>query len=169
MKFRLAAVLALLPAAAIAASVIAGFSRSTPSAKDIALAAINESSTSLHIAAYQYTNPDIIRAVITAHQRGVKVVVVLDRTQRNGDSQAAMVAAGIPCRIDQRFKIMHHKFIISDAINVQTGSFNYTLNGDRANAENAIYIRGVPELAAAYAAEFQKLLPGTIPCPGGGQ
>jgi phosphatidylserine/phosphatidylglycerophosphate/cardiolipin synthase-like enzyme len=152
-------------------TVIAGFSHTSPSAKDVALTAVNEAKKSLRIAAYQYTSADIIRAVIAAKQRGVDVAVILDHTQENGDSQATMVASHIPCFIDHTYKIMHHKFIVVDGINVEAGSFNYTLSADKSNAENALYVRGVQPLADAYTGEWNRVrgLPKTVACKGGGQ
>lgn len=164
-------VLAVFSVTTFAASVIAGFSHTEPSAKSVALMAINEAQKSIYLAAYQYTSADILQAIMAAKKRGVHVEVILDRTQKNGDSQAAMVASGIPCYIDQTYKIMHHKFMVIDGINVETGSFNYTLNADKSNAENAMYVRGIPQLALAYMNEWVRLhqLPRTVPCKGGGQ
>jgi len=154
-----------------APTVAAGFSRGEPSAKAVVLRAIADAKTTLHIAAYQLTSPDIIRAIIAAHKRGVTVAVMLDRTQASGDSQAAMVASGIACRIDGTYRIFHHKFMVVDGVSVEVGSFNYTLSADRSNAENALYIRNAPGLAKRYTAEFDRswALPKTTPCPGGGQ
>ena len=159
----------VLSTALAQSSVTAGFSRGKPSAKEVALMAVNDARSSLYIAAYQYTSPDIIRAVIAAKKRGVKVAVVLDRTQTNGDSQAAMVASGIDCRIDGRFRIMHHKFMVVDGKHVENGSFNYSVNADKVNAENALYLKDVPKLAAQYRAQWDWVNQSAEPCKGGGQ
>jgi len=169
-KFFVAIAAALLCACAFAqSSITVGFSRGHPSAKEVALQAISEAKESLFIAAYQFTSPDIVRAVVAAAKRGVRVHAVLDRTQAKGDSQAALVAAGIECRIDERFRIMHHKVLVVDGRHVETGSFNYTLSADKANAENALYLRDVPDLANAYLAQWHMVADPAVPCPGGGQ
>ncbi|MEW6314153.1 MAG: phospholipase D family protein [Pseudomonadota bacterium] len=157
------------PAGRVEASIIVGFSRGAPSAKEVVLAAIADARKSIHLAAYQFTHPDIVRALIAAKKRGVQVAVVLDRTQANGDSQAAMVASGIACRIDGRFRIMHHKFIVVDGRHVETGSFNYSVNADKVNAENALYLKNVPELAAQYKAQWDAVYAPAAACAGGGQ
>lgn len=144
-----------------------GFSRGSPTAKSIVLKAIDNSKSSLYIAAYQFTNPDIVKAVIAAKKRNVTVAVVLDRTQGTGDTQAALVASGISCKVDHTYKIMHHKFMVIDGKSVETGSFNYTVNADKGNAENAILIPGVPVLAAKYKAQWDKVNATASPCPGG--
>ncbi|WP_019573475.1 phospholipase D-like domain-containing protein [Curvibacter lanceolatus] len=175
-KFILAAFMAAFMAIfcmphAGAAQPLVGFSHSTPSAKDIALTAVSDAKSSLLIAAYQYTSPDIIKAVVAAKKRGVDVAVILDHTQENGDSQAVMVAAGIPCFIDHTYRILHHKFMVVDGVSVENGSFNFTVSADKANAENALYTTDSPALAVAYATEWQRIraLPKTVTCKGGGQ
>ncbi|WP_272943570.1 phospholipase D-like domain-containing protein [Yersinia pestis] len=40
---------------------------------------------------------------------------------------------------------------------MQTGSMNYTTNGDTHNAENVLVIRGAPEIAGKYQVEFNRL------------
>lgn len=152
-----------------AGEITVGFSRGAPSAKQIALKAIGDAQKTLRIAAYQFTSPEIAKAVIAAKNRGVAVAVVLDKTQAAGDTQAAMVAAGIDCRIDTRFVIMHHKFAVIDGASVETGSFNYTLSAVSRNAENAIYITDTPAIAQQYEAQFWVIYKTAKPCAGGGQ
>lgn len=130
------------------------------------LKAIGEAQVSLLVAAYQYTEPDITAAVLSAAKRGVKVAVILDRTQKNKQPQADLVAAGVECRIAQNYKIMHHKFLVIDGRSVENGSFNYTTNADKANAENALYISDNPGLASKYADEWEKVKSTSLPCSG---
>lgn len=158
-----------LPIAAIGEqSITVGFSRGAPSAKDVVLQAIVEARESLYVAAYQLTSADVVKALIAAKQRGVKVSVVLDRTQASGDSQAALVAAGVGCRIDKKFRIMHHKFVVVDGKHVETGSFNFSASADKVNAENALYLRGVPDIAAKYKAQWGFVNAAAVACAGGG-
>ena len=146
--------------------ITVGFSRGQPSAKEVVIQAIDDANESLYLAAYQYTSKDIIQRVIAAKERGVKVFVLLDRTQKNGDSQATMVTSGIDCRIDQRFRIMHHKFIIIDGKHIETGSFNYSANADRVNAENALYLKDVPDIATQYQQQWDGIYQDATPCLG---
>lgn len=150
-------------------NVKVGFSRGSPTAKEVAICAIGDAKTTLRIAAYQFTNIDIVRAVIAAQARGVDVAVILDKTQRNGDTQAALVASGIACNIATGFKIMHHKFMVIDDKHVETVSFNYTTNADKYNAENALYILNTSDLAGKYKAQWDWIKSGAVPCKGGGQ
>ena len=51
----------------------------------------------------------------------------------------------------------HHKFMVIDGKHVETGSFNYSAGAVNKNAENVLPLRDVPELAAQYAKEWQRL------------
>jgi phosphatidylserine/phosphatidylglycerophosphate/cardiolipin synthase-like enzyme len=56
--------------------------------------------------------------------------------------------------------VMHHKFVVIDAglatSLVVTGSFNWTMNGELNNFENAVYL-DAPDDVAAWAEEFRIL------------
>ncbi|AKZ66177.1 phospholipase D-like domain-containing protein [Candidatus Palibaumannia cicadellinicola] len=52
---------------------------------------------------------------------------------------------------------MHNKFMIIDNNIIQTGSFNYTKNAEKYNAENIIIIYNRPDIANIYTQEFNKL------------
>lgn len=103
---------------------------------------------------YSFTSPAVVKALIAAKRRNVDVRVVLDARGNEGKaSQAAMnllVSAGIPVRTNDHFKIQHDKVIVADALNVQTGSFNYTASAARSNSENALVLWDAPEVAQAY-------------------
>jgi phosphatidylserine/phosphatidylglycerophosphate/cardiolipin synthase-like enzyme len=47
--------------------------------------------------------------------------------------------------------------MVIDRTTVETGSFNYTGSANKRNAENALVLRGVPDLAEAYLKEWRRL------------
>ncbi len=65
--------------------------------------------------------------------------------------------AGIPIRINRKYSIMHNKFLVIDGHTVETGSFNYSANAEKRNAENVIVIRNNANLAKRYLENWQKL------------
>lgn len=91
--------------------------------------------------------------------RGVKVRIVADwKASHDRFSQIAVLkAAGIPVRLDGVYAIMHNKFMVIDGNLLETGSFNYTTAADKHNAENALVLWNVLQLAAQYAAEWARL------------
>ncbi|WP_321816991.1 MULTISPECIES: phospholipase D-like domain-containing protein [unclassified Paraburkholderia] len=112
------------------------------------------------VAAYELTSLDIARALITAHQRGVKVAVVADATEnRKPASRVRMlVQNGIPVKFDNRLQMLHDKYLVLDGTAVETGSFNFTkAAASDEHAENACVFRHVPKMAAAFTGAWQRL------------
>lgn len=106
--------------------------------------------------AYSFTSAPIAAALVAAHKRGVKVAVILDKSQKTANySEADFIAhAGIATFIDSKHAIAHNKILIVDASVVLTGSFNFTKAAESSNAENLLVIRDA-KLAARYLANWQ--------------
>jgi phosphatidylserine/phosphatidylglycerophosphate/cardiolipin synthase-like enzyme len=76
----------------------------------------------IRLQAYGFTSSPILAALVFAKQRGVDVVVILDKSndrassgRRRSRSGADVVArAGVPVFIDDRPAIAHNKVIIVD-------------------------------------------------------
>lgn len=128
-------------------------------AQELVLSVINQSQTSIRLAAYAFTSPPVIKALMAAKRRGVDVrIAVDDRSNKSKSGTAALnlvVNAGIPARTVAAYRIHHDKFIVSDGRTVQTGSFNYSASAAKSNSENVVVIRDNPELAAKYLAHWQ--------------
>lgn len=101
---------------------------------------LNSAQSSLHIAMYYFTDPDLANAVVAAHKRGVATYVYLDRSQVKARySQSKYLAQqGVPVRISSNPYIMHNKFAIIDDALVLTGSYNWTKSADERNDENLL-------------------------------
>ena len=112
--------------------------------------------SSVLVQAYSFTSAPIAKALVDASRRGVKIEVLLDKSQRTEHySEADFIAhAGIPTRIDARHAIAHNKVMIIDAESVITGSFNFTKAAEENNAENLLVIHD-PALAARYAENWR--------------
>jgi phosphatidylserine/phosphatidylglycerophosphate/cardiolipin synthase-like enzyme len=95
------------------------------------------------IQAYSFTSKPIAEALLQAHKRGVRVKPILDGSQRTEKYSEAdfLLHAGIPVLIDAKHAIAHNKIIIIDDQVVITGSFNFTTQAERSNAENLLVIR----------------------------
>jgi phosphatidylserine/phosphatidylglycerophosphate/cardiolipin synthase-like enzyme len=94
-----------------------------------------------------------------AAHRGVNVRIVADwKASHDRFSQIGILQdAGIPVRLDQHYAIHHHKFLVIDGTSLETGSFNYTTAAVKHNAENALVLWNVPEIAQIYAKEWGRL------------
>lgn len=127
----------------------------------IILNAIKNSKESIDVAAYSFTNKEIAIALNEAYKKGVKIRILADsksNTERNKYSAVTYLAnKGISVRLNNKYAIMHNKFMIFDKLSIQTGSFNYTNHAAYRNAENVIYIKNRKNIAAKYIKEFDNL------------
>ena len=119
--------------------------------------ALRGAKTSVLVQAYSFTSAPIAAALVDAHRRGVRVEVILDKSQRTEKYSSAdfVVHAGIPTRIDDRHAIAHNKVMVIDGTTVLTGSFNFTKAAEEHNAENLLVIRDAA-LAEKYAANWHE-------------
>jgi phosphatidylserine/phosphatidylglycerophosphate/cardiolipin synthase-like enzyme len=62
---------------------------------------------------------------------------------------------GLAPLIDAEHAIAHNKVMVLDGRTVITGSFNFTHQAEAENAENLLILKGHPELARAYRANFE--------------
>lgn len=97
---------------------------------------------SIFVQAYGLTSSMIIYQLKAAHQRGVKVAVLLDagNLSDNKDVAIELKTAGINVYYDKMPAIAHNKVMIIDRRKVITGSFNFTTAADKKNAENVVLI-----------------------------
>ena len=103
---------------------------------------LNRAKSTVLVQAYSFTSAPIAEALVKAHQRGVKVQVILDRSQKTQKYSSAdfLVNSGIPTRIDAAHAIAHNKVMIIDGTTVITGSFNFTTAAEDKNAENLLVV-----------------------------
>lgn len=128
-------------------------------AKKIILYAIKEAKYSIDIAAYSFTCKEIALNLINAQKKGVKIRVLIDKKSNNNKNTAInyFIKKNILIKLNNKYKIMHNKFLIIDKISVQTGSFNYTSNANKKNAENIVYLKNKSHIADMYIKEFNNL------------
>jgi phosphatidylserine/phosphatidylglycerophosphate/cardiolipin synthase-like enzyme len=92
--------------------------------------------------AYSFTSKDIAAALLEAHKRGVVVHTILDKSNltENYSDADFLAHAGMSVLIDAKHSIAHNKIIVIDGQVVITGSFNFTNQAERSNAENLLVI-----------------------------
>ena len=112
---------------------------------------ISNAKSEILVQAYSFTSAPIAKALVEAHKRGIKVVVILDKSQKTAQYTSATFLANskIPTFIDERHAIAHNKIMIIDGTTVITGSFNFTKAAEERNAENLLIIKSA-ELAKLY-------------------
>ncbi|HVH15078.1 MAG TPA: phospholipase D-like domain-containing protein [Candidatus Angelobacter sp.] len=98
---------------------------------------------SIEMAAYEFTNLYIEKALVEAVKRGVKVAMVLEKKETLGLQASfhdTLEKTGADIRlISPRGGKMNDKYIIVDGKTVEWGSYNYTESAEYKNFENAVF------------------------------
>lgn len=117
---------------------------------------IDRARSEIRVQAYSFTSAPIAQALLKAHTRGIRVEVILDKSQRTGkySSSTFLMNARIPTYIDAEHAIAHNKIILIDRSVVITGSFNFTKAAEEKNAENLLIIRSA-DLVKPYLDNWQ--------------
>ena len=125
-------------------------------ATEAVVRALKQARQTVLVQAYSFTSAPIARALVDAHQRGVEVHVILDKSQRTKKYSSASFLAdeGVPVAIDDAHAVAHNKVMVIDATKVITGSFNFTTAAEKSNAENLLVIDD-PALAEKYTVNWK--------------
>lgn len=111
--------------------------------QDAIIKAIDSAKATIFVQAYSFTSAPIAEALKKAHDRGVQVQAILDKSQRTERYTGAtyLKNAGIPVSIDAAHAIAHNKVMVIDGETVITGSFNFTKAAEEKNAENVLILK----------------------------
>ncbi|QEL13340.1 phospholipase D family nuclease [Limnoglobus roseus] len=122
------------------------------------------------VQAYSFTSKPIAQALIDAANRGVRVCILLDKSNESESytELGDLTSHGMDVRIDPCHAIAHNKIMIIDGRTVLTGSFNFTNQAEHENAENLLVLRHHRDLARTYRANFEAHL-SHCQLPGHGQ
>jgi phosphatidylserine/phosphatidylglycerophosphate/cardiolipin synthase-like enzyme len=119
---------------------------------------IRSAKSTLDIASYSLTYPDIIQSIKDAKKRGVSVRVISDKIQSSGKAQKEALkilgSSGIPIKINTHSGLMHLKVTIADKRIATTGSFNYTKAASTTNDEVLMVVHD-ETVAKSFAEQFQ--------------
>ena len=118
---------------------------------------LGQSKQEILVQAYSFTSAPIAKALLDANKRGVKVQVILDKSQKTQKYSSATFLKNnrIPTFIDDKHTIAHNKIMIIDREIVITGSFNFTKAAEEKNAENLLIIKD-KALARIYIENWEK-------------
>lgn len=117
---------------------------------------------SIHIIIYGLHLPALTDLLIAKHQAGVRVGLILDHTQAAGRAEAGevarLVAAGVPLVIGTspvHGQILHTKATIVDEVDVESGSWNYSLSASQQS--NTLTFVHDAEYARAYLDHWHRI------------
>ena len=120
---------------------------------DLLVQAINDAKKCIYVAAYEFSLPPVADALLDAHQRGVIIYILLDKSYYDKGMPVLE-----PLRKKERINIYvckqtayaHDKNLIIDIEHVTTGSFNFSERAENKNFENLMYIKNAPALAKKF-------------------
>ena len=117
---------------------------------------ISKGKKEILVQAYTLTYLPIFQALLDAHQRGLAVRIIIDKSERGeGLTPAVMLAnKGVPVFWDGRHALAHSNCLVIDRQTVITGSFNFTKVSEDSNAEDLLIIQS-PQLAQQYRAYWE--------------
>ena len=145
-------------------------------AEDIAarlVAWLDAARESLDLALYDVRLPgpvgdDVAGAIRAARDRGVRIRIMFNQDEREEEPRpfepppprtepSLLEQLGVPLKPIPGWRdLMHHKYAVRDGAAVWTGSSNWTLD-NWTRAENVLATVASPELAAAYARDFEQM------------
>ena len=128
------------------------------------VAFIDSADRTLDLCLYDFDVPEFADAILAAHERGVKVRMILAKENAQKaypvlEHLKTMKSLGILTLADNRSGLMHNKFMVADGTRVWTGSYNLTRNCSRFNDNHAILLES-PELAVNYECEWEEIFQG---------
>lgn len=103
---------------------------------------------SICVAMFTLTHQVLVEKVISAHRRGVRVSVVVDRKSADGASRKSvemLARAGVPISLHLGGHTFHHKLAIIDQKTAAFGSVNWTQAGFSKNEECLLIIESLSE------------------------
>lgn len=133
--------------------------------EDALIRAVEASKATIDIAMFSFFSKRIAEALLAAKNRGVKVRLVLDKSQASLSSLDdwfawhdfdMRVIVGPDDDRDPLYQKMHNKYGVFDGKLVETGSFNYSPNAEKNSFENSNWF-DLPEIAARYTAFFERM------------
>lgn len=121
--------------------------------------AIDHAQRTIYVQAYQLTSWPIRDALVDAKARGVKIEIILDKSQNKGKYPASIFFRNMQIQvwIDKKVAIAHNKVMIIDDELVITGSYNYSKSAQERNAENVVFIKS-KDIANEYLLNFNNRL-----------
>jgi len=119
-------------------------------------AAIDAARLTVDVAVYSLSLNSIRDALLHAHDRGVRVRVVIESDNLDRSDPQALEEAGIPVLGDRRQGLMHNKFAVIDNSEVWMGSMNFTDSGTYEDNNNLMRIHSV-KVAEDYTKEFEEM------------
>lgn len=134
----------------------------TRSIADVIESLVRAARHSIDAALYRFNNQQLAWALRDAHQEGVRIRLVTDRSKYEECPETQEILSKLPFSFrhshghDGAGSKMHHKFVLLDGSILLTGSYNWTFASEEKNYENLLILRA-PKVIEAYREEFEAI------------
>ncbi|MCD6363822.1 MAG: phospholipase D family protein [Synergistetes bacterium] len=162
--FLIVVILSLLFCGAANSLVIEVYFSPNGGCADRIVSLLDSAKSFIDVAMFSFTSRELARALIRAHERGVRVRVLLDRHQAEERFSKGRYLAkrGIFVVYDRMPGLMHNKFCVIDSKIVITGSYNWTASAEKRNQENLVIIHD-SKIARIFERRMEYLLKLNVP------
>lgn len=102
--------------------------------------------SSIRVAMFTWTHSELTAAILRAHQRGVRVEIILDYGQAQGVCQQTLdtfIQAGVDVSLSSGVGLLHHKFAWIDEELLVNGSANWTVAAFSRNRDCFLILHGL--------------------------
>lgn len=125
---------------------------------DIIVKAVSQAQKTIDIMMYSFSSRPIAQELVKAKERGVKIRILLDKAQEKQKYSKSryFIQRGFEVKYDTDSGLMHNKVGIIDDQILFTGSFNWTAQAEKYNAENLLRMTD-PALIKPYQERFNYL------------
>ena len=112
----------------------------------------------IYLSMFLITNNKIVQTLIDAHNRGVKIKLIIDahHALQPYSKHEQLRKAGIKVKVENWAGKMHAKTVIIDDKTIITGSANWTYSAFKYNDENLLVFKNVPNEVKFLKKEFEQ-------------
>lgn len=123
----------------------------------VVIEAINKAEKTIQVQTYSFTSATVTKALIEAHKRGVKVIILTDKKPKTYPHTQieGLIKNGVGVFFDTSLPVSHSKILIVDSQTVITGSYHFTNEEEQKNSENFLMITD-KDIARQYSTEFNQ-------------
>jgi len=121
---------------------------------------LSSAKKNIRIQMYIFTSKRIADVLGKAAKRGVKVDVILDKSQEKATygPWRALLRDGVRVYFDREHDTANNKIVIVDSRAVITGSYNFTKAAEDKNAENILILKNAEDVIDSYIENFDRHL-----------
>lgn len=121
------------------------------------LSFLDEALASIDVCVAWFTNDKLLDKLIEKQAHGITVRVIIYKDGVNHTHGVDLSALPHKELRGERGGLLHDKFCVIDNVHVISGSYNWTLNAENKNDENANFTREDYKLASAYTKQFNEM------------